>query len=446
VSTPFSYKKILKISLPIMIGSAVQNGVALSDSFFLLYYNELDFAAIGIVSIFYLIISSIGYGFSKGGQILIARRMGQSDSSEIGSSFWAMQVFQLFSATLFFLFLTFGSRYFLGLFISNEIILEKCLTYLEWRSWSIFFSYLGLGYIALYTGIARTTFIVIDVIFMMGINLFLNYVLIYGYMGFPEMGIAGAGLGSAIAETAAFGVFFIYASTDRKGQAWQLRIESFRNVWKKSIQIAQMGLPVVVQSIVGLGSWFVFFAFVEKLGERALAITNLGRIIYLVLSVPTWGFSSGINTMVSFVIGKGDKNQVLSLTGKTAFLNLIVTLSIAIPLLVLPQYTLGLIFTGENAILLEESVSVLRLILFTLIFFCVGGVYYNGLIGTGDTWFGLWIQVTCVILYIIYLYVIVNVLQLSLFYAWTGELFFWILSLSATLIYLRTGRWRRLEF
>jgi len=428
-----------------MIGSAVQNGVALSDSFFLLYYSEMDFAAIGIISIFYLIISSIGYGFSKGGQILIARRMGQDDSNELGKSFWAMQVFQLFMATLFFLFLRFGSSPFLELFISNPVILEKCLTYLDWRSWSIFFSYLGLGYIALYTGVSRTTFIVVDVVFMMIVNLFLNYVLIYGLFGFPEMGIAGAGLGSAIAETAAFLLFFVYATTDKKGTAWRFSIDLFRNILSKSIHIAKIGLPVVVQSIVGLGSWFVFFAFVEKLGERALAITNLGRILYLVLSVPTWGFSSGINTMVSFIIGSGDKSQVISLTGKTALLSLFTTYIIAIPLLLFPQYTLGLIFTGENAMLLEESVPILRLILFTLAFFCIGGVYYNGLIGTGDTWFGLWIQVFCVVLYVIYLYVVVQVLESSLFFAWTGELFFWIISLIATLIYLRSGRWKRLE-
>jgi len=428
-----------------MIGSAVQNGVALSDSIFLLYYNETDFAAIGIVSIFYLIISSIGYGFSKGGQILIARRAGQNNTGGIGAAFWSMQVFQLGMALLFFLFLTFVSPHFLSLFIKNEIILEKCNTYLSWRSWSIFFSYLGLGYIALYTGVARTYFIVIDVVIMMLINVFLNYVLIYGKMGFPEMGMAGAGLGSAIAETIAFVIFVVYATMDKKGGDWKYKPGVFIGTLDRCMQLAKVGLPVVVQSIVGLGSWFIFFAFIEKMGERALAITNFARIIYLALSVPTWGFSSGINTIVSYVIGTGAKEEVIRLTFKTSLLSLMITYALAVPLLAFPQYTLGLMFTPETIDLLIESESVLRLILFTLIFFCFGGVYYNGLVGTGDTWFGLWIQVVCVVLYVIYLHFVVNVYGLSLFYAWTGELFFWVLSLTATVLYLKTGRWRRLE-
>ncbi len=428
-----------------MIGSFVQNGVALSDSIFLFYYNETDFAAIGIVSIFYLIISSIGYGFSKGGQILVARRLGQDSEEGIGSSFWSMQFFQLLIATILFLFLVFVSPSFLALFIKNELILEKCNAYLSWRSWSIFFSYLGLGYIALYTGIARTTFIVVDVVIMMVINLVLNYILIYGKLGAPEMGISGAGLGSAIAELIAFVIFLIYALWDKKGRAWRFSPAHLNNLFKKTIVIAKVGFPVVVQSIVGLGSWFIFFAFVEKMGERALAISNFIRIIYLALSVPTWGFSSGINTIVSFLIGQGHKEQVVRVTGKTAFLGLIVTMVVAIPLLLFPQFTLSPIFRDDNYALLIESVPILRLVLFTLVFFCIGGIYYNGLVGTGDTWFGLYIQIICVILYIIYLHFIINVYEMELLIAWTGELFFWILSLTATGIYLKSGRWKRLK-
>ena len=65
-----------------------------------------------------------------------------------------------------------------------------------------------------------------------------------------------------------------------------------------------MSTPIVAQSVVGLGSWFIFFGIVENLGERPLAITNLTRMVYLVLSIPCWGFASGINTLVSNFIGQ----------------------------------------------------------------------------------------------------------------------------------------------
>ena len=62
--------------------------------FFLYHLSELDFAAIGFVSVFYLIISAIGYGVSKGGQIIIARRVGENDDKEVGRTFYTMLYFE----------------------------------------------------------------------------------------------------------------------------------------------------------------------------------------------------------------------------------------------------------------------------------------------------------------------------------------------------------------
>ena len=77
-----TYRQIFAIALPLILGSAGQNIVALSDSMFLYYRSDEDFAAIGFVGVFYLIIAAIGYGFSKGGQVLIARRMGEGKPEE----------------------------------------------------------------------------------------------------------------------------------------------------------------------------------------------------------------------------------------------------------------------------------------------------------------------------------------------------------------------------
>ncbi|MEL6924930.1 MAG: MATE family efflux transporter, partial [Bacteroidota bacterium] len=112
-----SYRQILKISTPIMIGSAVQNIIALSDSVFLYHLSESDFASIGFVGVFYLIIAAIGYGFSKGGQIMIARRMGEKRPDLVGRIFYAMLYFELGLAIVMFLFMHFGCQYFFALFV-----------------------------------------------------------------------------------------------------------------------------------------------------------------------------------------------------------------------------------------------------------------------------------------------------------------------------------------
>jgi MATE family multidrug resistance protein len=151
-----SYSQILSLSVPIMLGSAAQNIIVLSDNVFLYHYNSLDFAAAGLVGVFYLIVASIGYGFSRGGQIIIARRNGEHNYIGAGTDFQALFLFELTLSIILFLLLQLFSRDFFSMFINNPDILEKCVEYIKYRSWGVFFSYLGVSLIAFYTGIANT--------------------------------------------------------------------------------------------------------------------------------------------------------------------------------------------------------------------------------------------------------------------------------------------------
>ena len=118
-----TYKQILAISTPIMLGSAVQNLIALTDSVFLYHKSEADFATIGFVGVFYLVVAAIGYGFSKGGQIMIARRMGEGNEQEVGRTFYAMLYFEIGLALALFLFMYFGCGWFLNFFLIPEMFI-----------------------------------------------------------------------------------------------------------------------------------------------------------------------------------------------------------------------------------------------------------------------------------------------------------------------------------
>jgi Na+-driven multidrug efflux pump len=84
VKLNISYRQIFAISAPIMLASAGQNVITLSDSVLLYHKSETDFAAIGFAGVFYIAIAAIGFAFSRGGQIIIARRMGEGNHAEIG--------------------------------------------------------------------------------------------------------------------------------------------------------------------------------------------------------------------------------------------------------------------------------------------------------------------------------------------------------------------------
>ena len=321
-----SYRQILSISVPIMLGSAAQNIIVLSDNVFLYHVSQTDFAAVGLVGVFYLIIASIGYGFSRGGQILIARKYGEEDYKSAGDYFKALVLFELILAVLMFLFLMYGSAWFFSLFVENENIYNKCLEYIYPRSYGVFFSYIGVSFVAFYTGIARTKIIVYDTFVLIVVNIFLNYIFIFGHLGFEPMGIAGAGWASTISEVVAFLIFAGYLIFDKANKAYG--ITKLAKIKLKFVaQTFDVSAPIVWQSIIGLGSWFIFFTFIENMGSRELEISNLIRNVYLILSIPCWGYSAGINTLVSNFIGNRKRQAVIPIIWKTARLSFLSTLS-----------------------------------------------------------------------------------------------------------------------
>lgn len=441
-----TYRQIFALALPLILGSAGQNIVALSDSMFLYYKSEEDFAAIGFVGVFYLVIASIGYGFSKGGQVMIARRMGEGKPEEVGRNFFDMLYFELGMAVLMFLFMQFGCPLLFKFFVKSPVIYEKSIEFLKYRSWGVFFSYGGLAMISLYTGVARARFIMVDTAIMGVLNIVLCYLLVFGKFGFPEMGIGGAALASTIAEAVAFLIFVIYMYFDKKAEAYHLftpRKVDF-SIIKQQMEI---GIPSVAQPVVGLGSWFIFFSIVENnLGVKDLAITNLVRMVYLLLSIPSWGFSSTINTIVSYLIGQREFNKVIPIIWKTAKLCLGVTLIFAIPILLFPFQFLEPVLnqTGE-AELLHDALPILRVLLIILIVFSIGGVFFNALASTGAALLGLGLQLGCATLYLAFIYVVLAYTEGGLTWAWSAEIFYWGIMLAFTIIYLKSNKWHSIK-
>ena len=439
-----SYRQILAISTPIMLGSAAQNVIALSDSVFLYHLDEVDFAAIGFVGVFYLVIAAIGFGFSRGGQIIIARRMGEGRPDEVGRTFYSMLYFELGLALVMFLFMQYGCDLFFSFFVNSELIHAKSLEYLEYRSWGVFFSYAGVAIVALYTGVARTTFIIVDTLILAAVNIILNYALIFGHFGLPAMGIAGAGLASTIAEVIAFVIFIIYILFDRHARIYQVfKLPKIDLTLIR--QITRLATPIVAQAIVGLGSWFLFFSIIENLGERQLAITNLGRMVYLVLSIPCWGFASGVNTLVSNFIGAQKRQAVFPIAWKTAKISLYSTVLLAFPVIFFPKTILYPLLGSTDMSLIEDAQWVFYVIFGILIVFSIGGVLFNSVAGTGATFFGLKIQSICVVFYITYIYLVVEVFKGGLEMAWAGELFYWIIIITISIWFLRSRRWHGME-
>ncbi|MEP7322270.1 MAG: MATE family efflux transporter [Saprospiraceae bacterium] len=436
-----TYRNIFKISAPIMIGGASQNVIALTDSIFLYHYDQLMFAAMGFVGVYYLIIAAIGYGFSRGGQILIARKMGEKNKVAIGQIMHMMLIFELTMAFVMFLFMRYGSEWLFSRLANSNTIIHHSLEYIKYRSLGVFASYIGVVFISLYAGVARTSIIAYQTIVLIVINLILNYGFIFGHLGLPAMGIAGAGLASSIAEIVAVIVFAIFIFIDNKKYQYHL-FELHPLNWVIIKRIIQVSVPFVIQSIVGLGSSFLLFSWIENMGEKQLAISNLARVVYLILSVPIWGYSAGIQTLVSGYIGKLRIKAVIPIIWKTAKLSLITTAIIAVPFLLFPEYLFYPILGADNMQLVYDAKPIFNIVMVLLLMFSVATIFFNGLSGTGASFQALGIQTLCTVSYLICAFYFIKIRHLSLAWAWSSEMLYWVLILMTSLYALYGHKWK----
>ena len=107
-------------------------------------------------------------------------------------------------------------------------------------------------------------------------NVVFNYILIFGKFGVPQLGIAGAAIGSSLAELVSLIFFILYTRHRIDIRKYGLdKIPGIRwNILKRMLNVS---FWTMVQNFLSLSTWFLLFLYVEHLGERSLAVTNIIR-------------------------------------------------------------------------------------------------------------------------------------------------------------------------
>jgi len=437
-----TYRDIWKMAFPVMIGSIAITILNVTDTAFLGRVGEVELGASAIGGVFYFVLVMIGVAIGIGTQILIARRAGEKKHAEIGEIF--DHSFLIFLALSVFLFciLKFMAPALLPVILNDARVVGASIQFLEYRSYGIFFILLATVFRSFYVGIAQPRVYGYYSFLMAGVNVILGYGLIFGHFGFPRMGIAGAGLASSISEGVA--LIFLAIYTLLKPNIREFRLFRFEKLKGHLIrQNLELSAPLVVQNILSMGAWFIFFVFIEKMGEHPLAISNITRGVYMINMTPIWGFMVAANSMVSNIIGQDRKKEVMELLHRIILLSLGVTVLMIGANLLFPYQLLGL-FTADRSVM-EDSYMLLRIVNSAMLFFGFAIVCISAVSGTGATRVALVIEIVAIVLYMVYIYLTTFYFRLSVEYVWLSEILYWVVTGAASYVYLRSRRWEKIQ-
>lgn len=434
----YSNKHITKISLPILFSLLAQNIIQVIDTAFLGRVGEVELGASALAGIVYIAIYTIGFGFSMGSQILIGRRNGEKNYHQIGEIVIQGILFLLIPAILLIIAFKFGlTNLLLGIFKSDNIS-AAVADYLDWRVFGFIFAFTNSSFRAFYIGVARTKVLMTSSIVMAIINVVLDYGLIFGHLGLPEMGISGAALASVIAEASSTIFFILYTRFKIDLKKYGFNHISFN--WSVIKRVLNISIYMMMQYMLSIVTWMMFFVFIENyMGERSLAVTNIIRSLYTIITLPTNALSSAVNTLVSNTIGADNKDKVLSLIKRTSIMSLGSILIIILIMSIFPRLFLH-IYTNDVS-LIADAVSPFYVLLSALPIYAIANVTFSGLSGTGNTRTALVFDLIAIVSYFAYSWFIIVYMRLSINWAWTTEFVYWGLLLITSVLYLRSKKW-----
>jgi len=393
----------------------------------------------GITGIYYLILSMIGYGLSSGVQIQMSRRAGEHDKEGLSKIFSNGLVLAVGLALFLVLLTLLLTPYIFGRSLSNADNIRLSISYLSIRTWGLPFWMATQLFNAFYISIGRSRVIIWGAITATAANIFFDYCFIFGHMGFPKMGLRGAGYASIIAEatyllTVASMYYFRKLHID-----YQLHI-----IKNFSLQLSKqtfiVASPLIIQFLFSIGGWQIFFIFIEHEGQRELAASQILRSLFGIIGLGSWALASACNALVSNVIGQGRQDEVISLVIKICKLSLLYTVITGGLLFIFSKAFLSL-YTNDMS-LVQFAEPSYRIILGAMLIMALATVMFNGVLGSGNTVVNLAMEVSSVLIYLIYCYIFIQRMRSPLYICWISEAVYWTALISFSFFYLRSGRWR----
>lgn len=439
------YRRVLRISLPLVVSMATTMILEVTDRIFLAHYSLDAIAAAtpGGLTAFLFIAFFMGVGSYV--NVFVAQYTGAGSTHRVGSALWQGVYFAVFAGAVLSA-LSFIAVPLFDLVGHGEAIRRLEVSYFRILCLGGGFCVLEATLACFFSGRGLTRPVMLIHLAGMLLNIPLNYALINGRWIFPEMGIAGAGLGTVVSWAAIALLFTLLIFTRENDR----RFGVFRNRRFEAAlfrRLLSFGVPGSLQFTMDLFAFTFFVLMVGRIGSVELAVTNIVLTINSLAFMPIMGFSMGTSTLVGQALGRGEPAAARVETRATLHLIYIYIFFTALFYLIWPGWTLSLFYARnlppkELARMAEMGVILLRFVAFYIFFDAQYMIYTGALKGAGDTRFIMWtIGGLSAATMILPIYVGISFLGMGVYFAWGCVTFFIVSLFTASLIRFRRGKW-----
>lgn len=389
------YKPMMVIAIPVILQNLMNIGLNMLDSIMIGQLGVNPLAGVGIANRVFFIFSMICFGIYSGSSIFLSQYWGVKDKKNIQKIF-GMNLFLGFVLSLLVTILAFVfAKPIVMIFNKDPEVVRDGVTYLKYVSFSYVFTALSTAISFSSRAVHKLNVPTIANFIAILINAVLNYVLIFGKFGFPELGVAGAAIATVIARIIEFIVLIVYIYKSKDHPLVGSIKEYMSWDYKMLKDTLKTSFPVIIsESSWSIGNTVYYIAY-GMLGPSAIAVVQVAYIINDLFQSMFFGLGNAAAVMLGNEIGQNNTEKAVSYS--KVFLKLCLVLNIIITIaLYFSRHAVANMynFDAETKILLEKSLVVFALYMtpkmFTYLFFC--GILRAG----GDTKFCMYLDLVSV--------------------------------------------------
>lgn len=379
-------RDILAISLPLIMSTVSYTVMQFCDRMFLSWDSNEALAAALPAGVLSWTLTSLPLGITSYASTFVAQYFGAGQQKQIGAVIWQTIWLSCFCIPLLLILGVYGQQIFLS-FGHGAPLAELEGVYFLALSFGSGAVILDAGISAFFIGRGKTKVVMLVNLVGAGLNILLDYLLIFGVGSIPALGIWGAGIATSISvwfKVIVFAYLFLQRKHHPYGNRSEFRLDL--GLMKRFLQFSvSNGIQFLIE---GLAITF-FVIIIAKISEPASAASSIVFSVNMLVFYPIIGLGMGCSTLVGQSIGQGIPEHASRATWNSLLVGLIYSGAFALAYFCVPQWFL--IFHASESSDFEQirtiTISFLKFVAIYCLFDTVQIVFVNAIKGAGDTRF-----------------------------------------------------------
>lgn len=356
------YKSLLLLGVPIALQNLIVNGLNFIDTVMIGRLGGLEIAAVGLANQVFFVFIVILFGIASGTTVFTAQYWGDKNIREFNKATAMGLIFTVVPTLIMFAFAFLVPEKVIGMFSPDKELVSLASRYLRIAS----FSYLFTGAAFLYESVMKSAEMVRFPLYVsivaFGANTLFNYLLIFGKMGLPAMGVEGAALATVLSRVIESAL--VLGLVFGKQLPGAVHRDSFKLIEKKFAQrFVRITGPVILNELIWVVGVTLYMMVYGRMNAQAVTVVSITNTVERLLQALYFGIGGATAIMLGNSLGRRDKDLAHLNGGRLLKVSFVVGVGLGLLITLLaPIIVLPFNIAGDTAALTVKTIRIMGLL------------------------------------------------------------------------------------